>query len=266
MAGRFSGFVAWITGGGSGIGEGIALELASQGATVVVSGRRVERLNQVVSTIRANEGDARAICCDVTDCHQVNQTVAAIYGEMGRIDVVVANAGLSVTGPFENLTEKEWMLQINTNLLGVVWTLHESFPYLKKVGGRAAVVSSVAGKLAIPKSSAYCASKFALVGLCNALYQEWHGTSVSITNLLPGLVESEISQVGNDGVFRPESKKRSTWLEWSSAQAAKSMVSAIYKRKREAVITGHGKFAVFMGQHIGGMTYWATSRCTQSLK
>jgi NAD(P)-dependent dehydrogenase (short-subunit alcohol dehydrogenase family) len=261
MAESMANKVAWITGGGSGIGAALALDIASRGARVVVSGRREERLEAVVKAIKDAGGEARALVCDVTDEERVAACVSQITSELGSLDIVVANAGFGVAGRFEGVSTDQWKRQLDTNVIGVVNTLRISLPEVQKVSGRLAVVSSVMGKFAMSKSSPYVASKFALMGLCRCLQLELHGTGVSLTNLLPGLVSSEINQVDNDGVFHPEyEERRSKKLMWPADKAARVMADAIVRRKREYTFTGHGVLAAALGQHAPGMTHWLMTR------
>lgn len=256
MARRFDGLVVWVTGGGSGIGKALALELADRGAIVAVSGRREDKLAEVVNGIAARGGQALAVAADVSDENGLAAAVAKIVKTHGKLDVAVANAGFGIDALFHEITADQWRRQMEINVVGSVLTLQAALPEVRKTRGRLAVVSSVMGKFALARSSAYCASKYALVGICDALYQELHGTGVTITNILPGLVESDIARVSNDGVLDPGgSDHRPQKLMWKADRAARDIANAIHKRSREAAITGHGKFAAFAGQHLGSVIY-----------
>lgn len=253
--------VIWITGGGSGIGQALALHWAAQGHTVIISGRRLNKLDETIARSAGLSGLVIALACDVTDRASVESSVAEIVREHGRLDVCVANAGYSVNKLFEFITPEEWQHQMDVNFFGAIWTMRAAIPHLKKTRGRLAVVSSVSGKVAAAKTSAYSASKFALVGVCNALYQELRDTGVSITAILPGLVESDISKVDNEGVYHAERVDvRPKRLIYPAKRAAADIARAIDKRKREAVITGHGKVGVFLVNHFSGLLYWALRR------
>jgi len=256
-----AGLVVWITGASSGIGRALAVQMASRGATVAVSARRVERLSELVDELNAKGQEARAFPCDVTNRAAVFSVAAQIADAIGRIDVVVANAGFGVQGAFIDVTPDAWKRQMDVNLFGVIWTLQAAIPYLIKTKGRAAVISSISGLLAFANTSAYSASKFALVGLCNSLYQELHASGVSVTNIMPGFVHSEITQVDSKGVFHEAWKDpRPSSLVWSAESAAKKITHAIMRRKREAVITGHAKVAAFMVRFLPALTYWLLAR------
>ena len=258
--------VTWITGGGSGIGRALAIEMAHRGQIVVVSGRRQNRLDEVVTLLKEQGYEALAIPCDVSQPEATKVAAKEIVRRFGRLDTCVANAGFSVKGAFETLSPKEWRRQMDVNLFGVIWTLQAALPYIKSTKGRLVVISSVAGKFATPKHSAYCSSKFALVGLCDTLYMELKTQGVSVSNILPGLVESEIAWVGNDGQFKPTPSKRPNYLVWPAKRAAKSIAKAIFKRKRQAIITGHGKLAVFLARYLPGLTYWLMSQNLKKLQ
>lgn len=253
--------VIWITGGGTGIGRSLALHWAKLGHRVVVSGRRLEKLEETAQLASKFDGEIFPIVCDVTDEEAADRCAAQIALRFGRLDVCVANAGFGVVGKFESLTSAEWRRQMDVNFFGAIWTMRASLKYLRQSKGRLAVISSLNGKLAVTKLAAYSASKFALVGVCNTLYQELQGSGVSITNIIPGLVESDIALTGNDGVFNPTRvDRRPKRFMWTSEHAAIDIAKAIERRKREAVITGHGKFAVFLVNHFSGATYWILSR------
>jgi len=256
MARRFDGLVTWITGGGTGIGRALALELASRGALVAVSGRREDCLHGVVREIEAKGGKALAAPTDVTEEEGLKRAVQSVVSTWGKLDICVANAGFGVAAPFEEVTAEQWRRQMDINVVGTCLTLQAALPEIRKTRGRLVVVSSVMGKLAVAGSSAYVASKYALVGLCDSLYQELHGSGVTLTNVMPGLVESEIGKVNNNGVLVPEAKDlRPEQLMWKADRAAQVMADAIHKRPRQFVFTAHGRLAVYVGQHWSALAY-----------
>ena len=253
--GRFSQQVAWITGGGTGIGKALAVELGRQGATVVVSGRRLDRLEGAVAAVEAVGAQARAVRCDVTDEQSVAAAVAEIQEAFGRLDVVVANAGFAVGGKTTALTAADWERQFSTNVFGAVRTVHHALPLLEKTGGRIGLIGSVAQYLPVPGSGAYSASKAALHSYGNTLWTELKGTGMSVTLIHPGFIHSEIAQVDNAGQFQ-ESRidKRPAALLWTAEAAARPMVRALHRRRRLVVITGHGVVGAFLGQRFPGLT------------
>lgn len=261
MAGRFEGKVAWITGGGSGIGKAMALELANEGAAVAVSGRRAERLEEVAKEIGAAGGRAMAVPCDVTEDGACEAAVAAIVGELGQLDVAIANAGFGVTGRLAEVPMADFKRQFDVNVFGLMATVQAAVPELRKTEGRLALLGSVMAMLPAPKNGAYAASKYAVRAIGQTLAMELHGTGMSCTLLHPGFVESEIAQVDNQGRHHEGAEdKRPANLMWPADKAAKSCIKAIHKRKREHVFTGHGKLAGWVGRHAPGLIHFATTR------
>ncbi len=255
MAAKFSEKVVWITGGGTGIGEALALEFSSQGAVVAVSGRRVEPLEDTVAQVEEIGGRALAVPADVTKVGEIQDAVDEIISEAGRLDVVVANAGYSVAGPFEELTASDWRRQFDVNVVGVATTVKFALPHLRETGGYIALMGSVAGMVGLPSNGPYSASKFAVRSMGQTLTTELAGSGVSCTTLLPGFVESEIGRVDNQGEHHAdwEDRRPKNWM-WPADRAARSMVRAIGRRRTEAVITGHGKIVAFFGSHAPRVT------------
>ena len=247
--------VIWITGGGTGIGKALALEYAGRGATVAVSGRRREPLEQTREAIEKRGGTALVVPCDVTKVTELEGAVTQIVDATGRLDVVVANAGFSVSGPFEELSQSDWKRQFDVNVFGLVMTVRAAIPHLRQSRGRIVLMGSVSGMVGLAKNAPYSASKFAVRGIGQSLNVEFAGTGITCTTLMPGFVESEIAQVDNRGQFHEEwEDRRPAQLVCPSDRAARSMRRAIDARKKEAVITGHGKFAAFMGNHAPRLT------------
>ena len=259
--GRFEGKVVWITGGGSGIGRALALEMAREGADVAVSGRRLDKIECVANEIQALGRRGLAVAGDVADEASVAEAVEAVVRGLGGLDVAVANAGFGVSGPFEKITTDQWRRQMDVNVVGAATTVRLALPHLRERQGRVALIASVAGMTAIAGNSAYCASKFALRAMGLSLSQELHGSGVSCTNIHPGFVESEINQVDNSGAFHEDwEDRRPQKLMWSAEKAARAIVPAIAKRKREFVFTGHGKVGGFLGRHAPQLVHFAMTR------
>jgi len=259
--GRYEGLVAWITGGGTGIGRALALELAAGGGHVALSGRRVDRLEEVAAEVRARGCQALVVPCDVTREDACGAAVRTIAEHFGKLDVAFANAGYGASGRIEQIPIEVWRQQLEVNVIGVVNTVRASLPELKKTRGRLVLVSSVMGMLAMPAQGPYTASKWAVRAIGLTLSQELHGTGVSCTTIYPGFVESEIGQVGLDGRFDPaRTDKRPKKMMWTGDKAADVIWRAVMKRKREFVFTGHGKIGGFLGRHMPGLVHFAMTR------
>ena len=184
MANKFKDQVVWITGASSGIGSALATEFVKEGASVALSARRETRLKSLAQGLGNR---AHVFTLDVQDKAAVDQRAHDIANKLGKIDAVVANAGYSVVGSLESLSEEIWRRQFDTNVFGVVWTLQAAIPYLRQTQGRIGIMSSVVGKIALANNAAYSASKFALTAIANALYQELYSSGISVTNICPRL-------------------------------------------------------------------------------
>lgn len=261
MAETWSDKVVWITGGGSGIGRALALEFAKQGARVAISGRRASALEETTAAIAEAGGHAIGLPCDVTDEAQVAETAHRVVTELGQMDVVIANAGFAVNGKVADLSAAEWRRQFDVNVVGAAVTARHAVEPIVASKGRIVLIGSVTAFLALPKNAAYCASKHALRAIGHCLAMELKDTDASVTLIHPGFVESDIARVDNAGVFDPNrADKRPQKLMWPADRAARVIVRAIGRRKREYVFTAHGKFGAWMGQHMPGFATFIQNR------
>ena len=248
---RLAGKSIFITGASSGIGAALANEFARRGARVALAARREERLREVQRLIEGQGGEAMALVCDVTDRASLERAIAKTQAAFGGLDIVVANAGFGVTGPFERLPTSAYRRQFETNVFGVIDTIHAALPLLKVSRGQVVIVSSLLGRLGSPGTSAYTASKFALCGLAESLHYELSELGIAVTCLEPGLIASEFRQVDNKGIHHadvPDPAPR--WFVVPTDRAARSMVRAIAQKRFEAVIAGHAKVIVFCARHF----------------
>ena len=192
------GKVALVTGAGSGIGKSTALKLAAEGAAVVAMSRTREEVEATAAEIEAAGGRARAAVADVTDDAGMKALVAETLGHFGRLDIVVANAGINgVWAPIETLTPKEWDTTIAVNLRGTYLTIHHAVPALEAAGGGAiVVVSSINGTRTFtsPGASAYSVTKAGQVALVQQLALELGQRKIRINAVCPGAIESRIDE------------------------------------------------------------------------
>jgi short-subunit dehydrogenase len=250
----FANHAVWITGAGSGLGAEMAREFARHGADVILSGRRVDRLESVAEEIRALGRRAAVVPCDVTNEDDVEASAKRAQSAFGRLDVVVANAGFGVSDYFEKLSAADWRRQFDTNVIGLVMTAKHSLPFLRSTQGRVVLIGSVMSYVAMKKSGPYVASKFAVRGIGDTLQLELAGTGISCTTIYPGLVDSEIFQVDNKGQHHTDwSDRRPHQIMWDTPRAARVMVKAIHARKRDYVFTGHGRLGVFLARFFPGL-------------
>lgn len=250
MAHRFQDQVVFITGASSGLGAAMAEEFAREGATLVLAARRLDRLAEVKARIEGLGCSVLTVACDVTDRAQIDAAVVQAVEAFGGIDVVVANAGFGVSGAATRLETEHFRRQFETNFFGVVDTIYATLPQLRERQGRLAVVSSVMGRVGLPASAPYCASKFAVTGLAESLYFDLADLGVSVTSINPGVVASEIRTLNNRGEASGRPDPVSPWIIMPTDKAARKMVSAIYHRKPEYTFTGHGVLAAFLCRHL----------------
>jgi short-subunit dehydrogenase len=246
---QFDGQVVFVTGASSGIGAALACEFARQGADVVLAARRLDRLEEVAAEVRRSGRRALVCDCDVTRDGPLDDAVRRTRQELGRLDVVVANAGFGVVGPVERLTVDDYRRQFETNVFGVLRTVHATLADVKRARGRIVVVGSVSGHVSYPGGSAYAMSKFAVRALAMALGFELAASGVSVTLASPGFVRSEIHEVDNRGVRHPGTRHTVPWLRMPAERAARIIVRAAARRRREVVVTGHGKAMVLLQRH-----------------
>ncbi|MBN2516776.1 MAG: SDR family oxidoreductase [Deltaproteobacteria bacterium] len=259
--GNFSGTVTFITGASSGLGAALAREVAQQGGNVVLTARRQDRLESLATEIEKMDRRALAVACDVTQDGDLEQAVAKAIEMFGRIDYVVANAGFGVAGRFENLTMDDHRRQFETNVFGVLRTIQTTLQYLITSRGCLAIIGTVNSYMGLPRLSSYAMSKFAMHGLADSLRYELRPHGVSVVFIVPGFIETELRQVNRQGEYQPDAKDRiPRWLRLSAGKAARQIAKALFKRKREKIITFHAVAAVFLQRHVPGLVYMLISR------
>ncbi len=195
--GQFSGKVALVTGGGSGIGRGAAIDLAQRGAKVAVLSRKQDRINEVCSEIAEAGGEAIGISADVTSQDQLRDAVRRIDETWGRLDSVVVNAGKNgVFAPLDDLTLEEWNDTIATNLTSTFLTVQASLPLLKRQGGSIVVISSINGSRTFHYAGAvaYSTSKAGQVAFTKMVSNELAQHRIRINVVCPGAIDTNIQE------------------------------------------------------------------------
>jgi NADP-dependent 3-hydroxy acid dehydrogenase YdfG len=193
MPGSLEGRVAAVTGASSGIGEATAVALAREGASVALAARRADRLEALVGRIESDGGKALAVGADVADESQARGFVERANGELGRLDVLVNNAGVMLLGPVEGADTEDWRRMIDVNLLGLLYCTHAALPIMREGGGGYIVnVSSVAGRSANAGSAVYNLTKFGVTAFSEALRQEALHSNIRVSVVEPGFVATEL--------------------------------------------------------------------------
>jgi len=254
VSARLDGAAVLITGASAGIGAALAREFAHRGARLALVARRTERLGALAAELQRDGTAAIVVAGDVTNDGDMEKAAARTREAFGRIDVVVANAGFGVVGSLEKLSLDDYRRQFETNVFGVLRTIYATLDDLKRSRGRLAIIGSVSGHLATPHGSPYSMSKFAVRALSEVLRNELRAAGVAVTLISPGFVESELRLIDNRGVFHESARDIvPPWIRMSAAACARRTVTAIARRRREAVITGHGKALVFVQRHLPGL-------------
>ncbi len=187
--------VALVTGGGSGIGRAAAIRLAQDGMRVAVVGRSADELQQVVNEIAATGGEAHSFLADVGDAATVDAATQQVLDRWGRIDALLANAGINgVWAPLEQLKHEEWEETLRINLTGTFLTVKAAVPALKKQGGAIVIVSSVNGTRMFSNTgaSAYATSKAGQVAFAKMIAVELAPARVRVNVICPGAIDTAI--------------------------------------------------------------------------
>ena len=198
-----SGRVAFITGASSGLGAQFARTLARAGAGVVLASRRVEKLKELRARIEGEGGDAHVIELDVTDHDSIKSAVAHAETEMGSIDILVNNSGVSTTQRIQDVTPEDYDFIFDTNVKGAFFVAQEVGKRMLArsrgaapgsfTGGRIINIASMAGLKVLPQIGAYCMSKAAVVQMTRAMALEWGKFGINTNAICPGYIDTEIN-------------------------------------------------------------------------
>lgn len=251
---RFRNKTVLITGASSGIGAALAQESAAQGARLILLARRTDWLEAVAQPLRKRGTSVLVYGCDVTNDAELAAVITDLNRQSILLDVVVANAGFGVVGRFETLTTADFQRQFDTNVFGVLRTIYATLDMVRRRRGSIVIMGSISGHAAQPDAAPYVMSKFAVRALAEALRVELAPQGVAVTLLSPGLVDSNLRRIDNQGAFHPHARDPfPAWLRMPAAHAARKMVRAIHARRAEQVITLHGKLVVFLSRHFAGL-------------
>jgi short-subunit dehydrogenase len=250
-----------ITGASSGIGAGLARAYARRGDRLALVARRLDLLEALATELRGLGAEVTVHQGDVTRDGDVLRVVEDLAGRGIGIDVVYANAGFGVAGNVQRLSIADYQRQFDTNVFGVLRTVKETVPALRKSRGRLVLVGSVAGHAASAGMSAYSMSKFAVRALAETLHGDLAPEGIGVTLVSPGFVDSDIRRTNNQGVVQVGAKDPiPAWLRVGTEQAAREIVRGVDRGKAEIVVTGHGKVIVFIARYFPGLLRWAGLR------
>jgi short-subunit dehydrogenase len=220
------GTVAVVTGASAGIGRATALAFGAAGADVVVAARREDRLQELAGEIEQRGRRAWAVRCDVTNRKNLATLLWTVAEQVGRVDVLVNNAGIPGGGPFDEMKIEEIERIVRTNLLSVMWATKLILPRMLQQGrGHIVNVASLAGRFATPGSTVYSAAKHGVVGFSEALNVETQGRGVLVTAVNPAFVATE--------GFPHQDK--SPWMVMRPERVAEVIVDVVRKGKAPEV-------------------------------
>ena len=198
-----SGRVALVTGASSGLGAQFARTLARAGAGVVLASRRVDKLKELRARIEGEGGDAHVVELDVTSADSIAAAVAHAETEMGSIDILVNNSGVSTTQRLQEVREDDFDFIFNTNVRGAFFVAQEVGKRMlarakgaapgSYTGGRIINIASVAGLRVLPQIGVYCMSKAAVVQMTRAMATEWGRYGINVNAICPGYIDTEIN-------------------------------------------------------------------------
>jgi short-subunit dehydrogenase len=186
--------IIWITGGSTGLGREVARQYAQAGHTVCASARGAEALTRLVGECQGLPGKIHAYPLDVTDVDRVAETFASIQADVGLPELVILNAGTSVPDKVQAFDRENYQRIMNINYMGVINCLEPVVPeFIARSSGQIAIVASVAGYRGLPLAAAYCASKSALIALCESLQPELAVEGINLQVVNPGFVRTPLT-------------------------------------------------------------------------
>ena len=247
MSGAFGRDAVLVTGASSGIGRMTALTMAKAGARLALVARRADRLAELVSEIRGQGGVAEAFPCDVTVVGAMEAAVQGCVLLYGRLDVLVNNAGAGFFATVEQTTAEDFDQILAVNLKGTFYGIRAALPVMRRQGnGHIINVASTAGRRGSPYVGAYCASKFAVVGLTESLRVELLGSGVRVSLVCPGATRTEFFDVAR----RRTQHHRGLVGPVESAERAAARIVKLIGRPRAEVMAQPIRRKVFLALNL----------------
>lgn len=244
-----------ITGGSRGLGLVLARQFAAQGADITLLARDGEDLERAVMDIAARGADVLGVPCDVTDQRQVQRAIERSIGRHGRLDVLINNAGQIRVGPIDHMSEQDFHDAMAVHFYAPLYTMMAALPHMRvRRQGRIVNISSIGGKIGVPHLVPYCASKFALAGLSEALRPELAEDNILITTVYPGLMRTG-SPVNAE--FKGRHREEYAWFALmdatpltsiSAVRAARKIINAARHGDARLIITLQAKLAVALNE------------------
>lgn len=255
-----------ITGASQGAGRATALRFASEGWNVTLAARSPDRLNAVAQTVQGLGRQALAVPTDVGNAEQVANLIETAIDSFGKVDALINNAGICLTGPMVNTSLEDWHQILNTNLWGCIHTIQAILPTMLKQGQGAIInVGSFGGKMPLPQMTAYCTSKYALTGLTETLRLELAPEGIHVGVVHPGVINSDFLERAQ---FRGQTEQEASDRQQQMAQMLQSrwvsqpeeIAQAIWKaviHKQTDVVVGPTAIATELNRLFPQLTQWA---------
>lgn len=245
--------VVVITGGSSGIGKALAEVFGSNGSKILITGRDVNALHATADELKSKGILIESIQCDASVEADNKRMVEEALRLFGRIDILIANAGISMRALFDEADLDVIKKVMDINFYGAVYATKYCLPEIKKNRGSVIGISSIAGYRGLPARTGYSASKFALNGFLEALRTELLKTGVHVLTACPGFTASNIRKrsLTKDGSSQGESPRQEEKM-MSAEECAQHIYRATVKRKKVLVLTGQGKLTVFLNKWLSG--------------
>ncbi|HEY9738105.1 MAG TPA: SDR family NAD(P)-dependent oxidoreductase [Trichocoleus sp.] len=199
-----------MTGGSRGLGLVMARQLIDMGAQLAICARDDAELERAQAELAQQGGEVFALTCDVTDQAQVEQMVQQVKDRFGMIDILINNAGTDIVGPLENLTLQDYDDLMKLHFWAPLYTSQAVLPEMRdRKAGRIVNISSIGGKVVSPHMVAYCASKFALVGLSEGMRTELASAGIAVTTVCPGFIHTGVI---DHAIMKGQHRKEFTWF------------------------------------------------------
>ena len=239
-----------ITGGSRGLGLVLARRFAEEKCRIAICARNAEELERARIDLETRGAEVFAEVCDVRNQTEVERFVEAATAHFGSVDILINNAGVIQVGALENQTQKDFEDALAVHFWGAFYAMQAVIPQMKRrSAGRIVNISSIGGKMAVPHLAPYCASKFALVGLSDAMRGELRQHNIYVTTVCPGLMRTG-SHI--NAFFKGQNEKEFAWFSLGNASplssvsaesAANQIVKAVVNGDAELIISPQAKIA-----------------------
>ena len=245
--------VVIITGGSSGIGRALAFEFGRKGSKILITGRKKEALDTVLSELRGEGITAESIISDVSKEKDNEAMTAFAVEKFGGIDVLINNAGISMRAFFEEVDLDVVKKVMDINFYGTLYATKYCLPHILKSKGSVVGISSIAGYRGLPGRTGYSASKFAMQGFLEVLRTEMLHKGVHVLTACPGFTASSIRErsLTSDGSSQGESPRNEQKM-MTAEECAKHIYKATIKRRKILILTRQGKLTVFLNKWFPG--------------